>query len=348
MKASWVYVTFLAAAVLGATHSLPQSQAQSQNLEQQIRSQYRPTRVGGNGVVVGESGSVLVLQQDGLKAIPASYGPYWYSSFKNGHIRGSAIQHGGSVGMSDLRPLQVGEKLYLVNMEINQAEIVFYVQSCGTCDASSADPNDPPYRARLAIQFDKGYQTSSDFKQVQSTIGQVFGVEAVQGRRVQVPQTPAPPAAIPSISLTLKFPATFVSAQAPTDQLQLNANNSFSLQEGGQAYHGNFTVTGNSLELTISESNTKTTATFEGNKLTDSSGQVWTLREQSAASPSSDTLLHNEDIIKMAQARFDDGIIIAKINGSKCQFDTSVDALIGLQKAGVSSAVIKAMVGAGK
>lgn len=285
MEKSWVYVTVFVTAVLSATLSLHQSQAQSQNLEQRIRSQYRLTRVGTNGVVVGQAGSVLVLQQDGLKAIPASYGPYWYSSFKNGRIKGSAIQHGGSVAISELRPLQVGEKVYLVNLEVNQAEIVFYVQSCGACDAATVDSNNAPYRARLSFQFDKGFQSTSDFKQVQTTIGQVFGIESVQSSKLPIPQGATSSVAIPSTTPVLKFPAIFVSTQAPMDQLQLNANYSFSLQEGGQAYHGAFVLNGNNLELTISESNTKTTATLQGNNLTDSSGQLWTLREQSQEHP---------------------------------------------------------------
>jgi hypothetical protein len=159
---------------------------------------------------------------------------------------------------------------------------------------------------------------------------------------------PAPAAAseaTPPPSLSL--PATYVSAKTPTDQLQLNANNSFSLQEGGQAYHGTFSVDGSFLRLNISESG-PTTATLQGNNLTDSSGQTWVLRAPSAGAAAPTTMLQNDDIVKMAKAGFDDGIIIAKINNSKCQFDTALDSLIGLQKAGVSPAVIKAMVGAGK
>ena len=38
----------------------------------------------------------------------------------------------------------------------------------------------------------------------------------------------------------------------------------------------------------------------------------------------------------MAKAGFDDAIIVAKINGSKCQFDTSTDALIQLRSGGVA------------
>lgn len=51
----------------------------------------------------------------------------------------------------------------------------------------------------------------------------------------------------------------------------------------------------------------------------------------------------------MAQAGLDDATIIAKINSSKCQFDTSTDALIQVKKqGGVSASILKAMVGAGK
>jgi hypothetical protein len=57
-------------------------------------------------------------------------------------------------------------------------------------------------------------------------------------------------------------------------------------------------------------------------------------------------LLRNDDVIKMAKAGFDDSIIIAKISSSRCHFDTSTDALIQLKQNGVSSAVIKAIVGA--
>jgi hypothetical protein len=152
----------------------------------------------------------------------------------------------------------------------------------------------------------------------------------------------------PVPAASLKLPATYASAQAPTDQLQLNADNSFSLQEAGQSYHGTFAINGNTLELSISESNTKTTATLQGNNLTDSSGQTWALRESSAGTAPGAALLQNEDVIKMAKAGFDDATIIAKISSSKCQFDTSTDALIRLKQSGVSAAVIKTMLNGGK
>jgi TonB family protein len=59
-----------------------------------------------------------------------------------------------------------------------------------------------------------------------------------------------------------------------------------------------------------------------------------------------DSILRNEDIVKLAKAGIDDATILAKVAASKCQFDTSTDALIQLKQSGVSAAVLKAMVAA--
>jgi len=62
------------------------------------------------------------------------------------------------------------------------------------------------------------------------------------------------------------------------------------------------------------------------------------------ASPSTGAALSNDDIIKLAKASLPDSIIIKKIKNSTCAFDTSADSLVKLKQAGVSAAVIAAMV----
>jgi hypothetical protein len=336
--------------ILGVGLTTVRGQAPSQGIEQQIRSRYLLTRVGTNGTVVGQAGSILVIQGDGLTAIPASYGVYWYSKFKNGgRVTSSGIQHGGSVAASERRFFQVGEKAYLINMEINPTEIVFYVQSCGACEVSTAsapDPNNVPYRARLAIEFNKGFLITGDLKQIQDTIGQVFGIETGQSIERTLTRDPASAGISLAPTRPFRFPSTYVSVQTPADQLQLNADNSFSLQEAGQTYHGTFLASGNTVEISIPDTNTKTTMTINGSNLTDPSGQTWTLREQSVPSAPSGDDLGNADIIKMTAVGLDDAIILAKIRSSKCKFDISTDALIELKRSGVSAPVLKAMVGA--
>ncbi|MGH9430832.1 MAG: hypothetical protein ACRD3T_04760 [Terriglobia bacterium] len=55
-------------------------------------------------------------------------------------------------------------------------------------------------------------------------------------------------------------------------------------------------------------------------------------------------VLGNEDIIAMTRAGLNDSVIIDKIKVSSCTFDTSSGALIKLKQAGVSEAVLGAMV----
>jgi hypothetical protein len=55
------------------------------------------------------------------------------------------------------------------------------------------------------------------------------------------------------------------------------------------------------------------------------------------------TALTNEDVIKLTAAGLSDSAIVAKIRSTETSFKTDTDALVALRKAGVSSAVIEAM-----
>jgi hypothetical protein len=56
--------------------------------------------------------------------------------------------------------------------------------------------------------------------------------------------------------------------------------------------------------------------------------------------------LTSDDIIKLAQAKLPESVVIAKIKSSSSEFDTSPDALIKLKRAGVSDTVLQAIVDA--
>jgi hypothetical protein len=54
--------------------------------------------------------------------------------------------------------------------------------------------------------------------------------------------------------------------------------------------------------------------------------------------------LTNSDIIKMQSAGLSESIILASVNGQPAAYDTSADGLLALKKAGVSDAVVAAMI----
>ena len=57
--------------------------------------------------------------------------------------------------------------------------------------------------------------------------------------------------------------------------------------------------------------------------------------------------LTNKDVLKMVQAGLPESVVVAKIMSSKCEFDTSPDALIKLKSAGASASVLLAITEAG-
>ena len=57
--------------------------------------------------------------------------------------------------------------------------------------------------------------------------------------------------------------------------------------------------------------------------------------------------LTNNDILKLVAVKLPDSIIISKIQSSPCAFDTSTDEIVRLKQAGVSDAILQAMVNAG-
>jgi len=396
-------------------------QTPSVGIEQQLRSQYLVASVGSNGVVV-RAGTIVVVQQDGITALPAP-GEYPCNVHKErGRISHSAMcAINYSPSKDSQRPLQVGEKAYLTAIQVKPSEVVVRVQTC------CGDANATPFRAAVSFQFPKGYLDSMKLNEIQDAISQIIvpdattsaqgpdqsqptqpqgtqqtqvsGLYDVQGTGAQMQLNPdgsfslhdregrespgryivngnvlaltydatksgamftiqggniflgnklawvrhgAGPALTPP-----SLPATYANAQTPADQLQLNADKTFSLQEAGQAYQGTFVADGNILELNIS-GGPKTKATIEGNNLTDSGGQTWVLREQSATPAPTEATLRNQDIIDLTKASIDDATILAKIASSKCQFDTSPKVIIQLKNSGVSATVIKAMVSAGK
>jgi hypothetical protein len=58
-------------------------------------------------------------------------------------------------------------------------------------------------------------------------------------------------------------------------------------------------------------------------------------------------VLTNETITRMAELKLGDGLITSKIQASNCNFQTGIDEIVKLKAAGVSDAVIQAMVEAG-
>jgi hypothetical protein len=312
---------------------------------------YKLTMFGKDafGISVLQAGDVFSIKTPGILGVLPTQHSVCPMAYRDG-----VLQKPGSLCVSVERSFsayfQPGLKVYFTKLGVNLKKGRLDV-SITACDACNKTEPASYYRSEVDFEFEKGYLETAKPEVVKATIAQVFALDvggeaqsiATGGLAANSP-SPAPPVPVPVIHLNL--PSTYVNAQT-ADQLQLNADDSFSLQEAGQTYRGTFAATGNTLKLNIT-GGPETTATIQGSNLTDGSGQTWVLREQNAPGSAAANVLQNQDVIKMVKARLDDAIIVAKIGSSKCHFDTSTDALIQLKQNGVSATVLKAMVAAGR
>ncbi len=161
----------------GFIHAAPQGG----NLVQQLQSTYIPNVMDSSGIKVAQAGSILAVQVEGVQANPRGrLSQPFANSFADGQIVAktgltSKIPFGGpraSVGAA--RTLAVGEKVYLLKTEVKDNNIIFVVQSCGTCNPKAVDPAHMPYRAEVDFKFIKGALAVTDFKSVQNVVEQVF------------------------------------------------------------------------------------------------------------------------------------------------------------------------------
>jgi hypothetical protein len=186
-----------------------------------------------SGIKVAQPGSILAVQVEGVQANPRGrLSQPFANSFADGQIQAktglsSKIPFGGprpSVGVA--RALAVGEKVYLLKTEVKDNNIVFVVQSCGTCNPKAVDPAHTPYRAEVDFKFIKGALAATDFKSVQNVIEQVFkfadaqagantNTSAVTGGGQSAGAVPAQPEPAPAAAAQPAQARTYVEPPPP-------------------------------------------------------------------------------------------------------------------------------------
>jgi hypothetical protein len=136
-------------------------------------------------------------------------------------------------------------------------------------------------------------------------------------------------------------PGKYVRRDKSSDYIELNTDGTFSLQQDGKGYRGNYAVQADTITIQVSNA-PASRLRISGNTMVESDGTVWEKQAEPQKSAAA-TQLTNEQIIQMVAAKLPDDVIIATIRKSGSKFDLTSDALIKLKTAGVSDAVLRAM-----
>ena len=208
MQTKLIVSALLTQSVGAVLYAAPQ--ALKPGVEEQLRAQFTVTRVGANGAVL-QAGQVLVVQLDGMEAYYASVNSaYRPNDFKKNGKRFTQTFGGGILrmpvgGLAAIPHLAVGDKVYLTVIEFRprKDEIVFSVQSCGSCNP--AVPYPVALRAALTFHFPKGSLETADYGAIQEAIGRVFAIDT------------SPP---PIPTETPQQPVTYPPVEQPTQPVQ--------------------------------------------------------------------------------------------------------------------------------
>lgn len=134
-------------------------------------------------------------------------------------------------------------------------------------------------------------------------------------------------------------PGKYFRKDKGSDSIEFDPDGTFSLQQDGKGYRGNYKVQADTVTIQVPNS-WEGTARITGNTMVDSYGRVWEKHPEPQKAAAQLTI---DQIIQMVAAKLPDDIIITTIQKSSSKFDLTPEALIKLKTAGVSDAVIRAM-----
>src|ERR1039457_3161210 len=183
MRASLALVLALGAcpATSLAATKYPEQKAK---LEQQLRTQFVPTKVNSDLAVVDSPGTVLILHKDNLRAIPPNLAGYYDNILKDGYLTHGTFFN-KVIATRFIRAFNSAEQFYVLNFVAEEDKVLVLLMSRTSGNGSV------PYKADVQFLFPKGYLADVTLSQVQAAIGEVFSVDL-----------PAPP---PSAQIVQRF-----------------------------------------------------------------------------------------------------------------------------------------------
>jgi hypothetical protein len=177
---------FLFAAAIATILSLSSSLANAQGpvtLQEQLSAQYKAVKIGPDGEVAGDPGTLLVVQKSGLIAVPFQAVALCPAKFRDNVLH---LSTGFCAGMMQnvSGHFRKGAKVYPAKVDVNlgKGKISFQVFGCKVCNHSDQAF---PSKAEVVFEFAKGYLESASASQVEDIIGQVFTITTNDDQQAQ-------------------------------------------------------------------------------------------------------------------------------------------------------------------
>jgi hypothetical protein len=194
--------------------------SEAPTLQEQLNAQYKSVRIGADGAIVGDPGTLLAVQKGGIIAVPWKALAKCPAKFHDNEIHPST---GFCANMMKnvSGVFKKGAKVYPVKVDVDlaKAKITMQVVRCDSCYNDSVQN---AMKGEVVFEFAKGYLEKASAGEVEDTIGQVFAISSddQQEQSADAAQQPDQQAAPePAQSPQQAEPAT-VQLGMTTDQVE--------------------------------------------------------------------------------------------------------------------------------
>jgi hypothetical protein len=221
MRRAWQLLFAATAITAILAPSIAHAQA-AVSLQDQLSAQYKTVKIGPDGEIAGDPGTLLVIQNSGLVAVPFQALALCPAKFKDNVLH---LSVGFCAGMMQNVAGRFGKgaKVYPLKVDVNvgKEKISFQVVGCKVCNHANVPF---PHKAEVEFEFAKGYLETASASQVEDVIGQVFTItteeeqQAAQSNGDSQPQ-PSGDSAQPEPAPQQAEPQT-IQLGMTTDQVQ--------------------------------------------------------------------------------------------------------------------------------
>jgi hypothetical protein len=153
------------------------------SLQDQLSAQYKTVKIGPDGEVAGDPGTLMVIQNSGLIGVPFQAVALCPAKFKDNVLH---LSVGFCAGMMQnvSGHFAKGAKVYPLKLDVNvgKEKISFQVVGCKACNHANVPF---PHKAEVVFEFDKGYLEKASASQVEDVIGQVFTITTEDEQQAQ-------------------------------------------------------------------------------------------------------------------------------------------------------------------
>lgn len=168
------FAAFFAASAAAQSATPAAQSATPAALEDQLKTKFKPAKLGSRGQVVLDPGTVLTIQKGGLVGISPWLIVVCPSTYKDGKMHSpNAICLLATHDVT--HDLTVNEKVYVESIGVDEKKdkIELEVVECDSCNGKRS-----AYKAKIAFQFSKGQLKATGIDKVAGVIGEVFAVDS--------------------------------------------------------------------------------------------------------------------------------------------------------------------------